>query len=61
MLNRMKKWKDKYMSFMSDRKIYKDIFHTIENANISERTISNIFKNADLEKVNYSWLYKRQK
>ncbi len=46
---------------MGDRKIYKDILHTIENVNISERTISNIFKNDDLEKVDYSWLYKRQK
>ncbi|WP_422397320.1 Mbov_0401 family ICE element transposase-like protein [Spiroplasma endosymbiont of Sarcophaga carnaria] len=45
--------KDKYMSFMVDGKRYKDILHTTENANISERTISNIFKNADLEKVDY--------
>ncbi|AXF96761.1 hypothetical protein [Spiroplasma phoeniceum] len=27
--------------------------HTTENANINERTISNIFKKADLEKVDY--------
>ena len=48
-----KNLKDKYMSFMGDGKRYKDVLHTTENANISERTISNIFKNADLEKVDY--------
>jgi hypothetical protein len=48
-----KNLKDKYMSFMGDGKRYKDILHTTENANISERTISNIFKNADLEETDY--------
>ncbi|WP_338989617.1 hypothetical protein [Spiroplasma endosymbiont of Seladonia tumulorum] len=41
------------MSFIGDGKRYKDILHTTENANISERTISNIFKNADLEETDY--------
>ncbi|QIA68931.1 hypothetical protein [Spiroplasma citri] len=41
------------MSFIGDGKKYKDILHTTENANISERTISNIFKNADLEETDY--------
>ncbi|UZQ30622.1 MAG: UPF0236 family protein [Spiroplasma phoeniceum] len=45
--------KDKYMSFIGDGKRYKDILHTTENANISERTISNIFKNADLKESDY--------
>ncbi|WP_348735721.1 UPF0236 family transposase-like protein [Spiroplasma endosymbiont of Ammophila pubescens] len=45
--------KNKYMSFIGDGKRYKDILHTTENANISERTISNIFKNADLEETDY--------
>nr|CAK98467.1 hypothetical protein n-terminal and c-terminal truncated [Spiroplasma citri] len=41
------------MSFIGDGKRYKDILHTTENTNISERTISNIFKNADLEGTDY--------
>ncbi|WFG95426.1 UPF0236 family protein [Spiroplasma citri] len=45
--------KNKYMSFIGDGKRYKDILHTTENTNISERTISNIFKNADLEETDY--------
>ncbi len=45
--------KDKYMYFMGDGKRYKDILHTTENANISERIISNIFKNADLKETDY--------
>ncbi len=36
------------MSFAGDGKRYKDILHTTENENIRGRTISNIFKNADL-------------
>lgn len=48
-----KNLKDKYLSFLGDGKRYKDILHTTENANISERTISNIFKNADLEETDY--------
>ncbi|QJU62498.1 hypothetical protein HHA36_03450 [Spiroplasma citri] len=48
-----KNLKDKYISFMGDGKRYKDIMHTTENANISEKIISNIFKKADLEKVDY--------
>ncbi|ALA98281.1 hypothetical protein SKUN_001417 [Spiroplasma kunkelii CR2-3x] len=44
---------NKITSFLCDGKRYKDILHTIENAKISEKTISNIFKNADLEKINY--------
>ncbi|ALA97366.1 hypothetical protein SKUN_00463 [Spiroplasma kunkelii CR2-3x] len=42
-----KNLKDKCISFMGDGKRYRDILHTTENANISEKTISNIFKNAD--------------
>nr|CAK99884.1 hypothetical protein n-terminal and c-terminal truncated [Spiroplasma citri] len=48
-----KNLKDKYISFMGDGKRYKDIMHTTENANISEKIISNIFKKSDLEKVDY--------
>ncbi|WFH00699.1 hypothetical protein M1771_01970 [Spiroplasma citri] len=48
-----KNLKDKFISFMGDGKRYKDIMHTTENANISEKIISNIFKKADLEKVDY--------
>ncbi|ALA98049.1 hypothetical protein SKUN_001163 [Spiroplasma kunkelii CR2-3x] len=44
---------NKITSFLGDGKRYKDILHTIENAKISEKTISNIFKNANLEKINY--------
>ncbi|WP_348736864.1 Mbov_0401 family ICE element transposase-like protein [Spiroplasma endosymbiont of Ammophila pubescens] len=44
---------NKITSFMGDGKRYKDILDTVENANISERTISNIFKNADLEETDY--------
>lgn len=44
---------NKVTSFFGDGKRYKDILHTAENAKISERTLSNIFKNADLEKVDY--------
>ncbi|WP_148108865.1 hypothetical protein, partial [Spiroplasma endosymbiont of Megaselia nigra] len=38
---------------MGDGKRYKDILDTVENANLSERIISNIFKNADLEETDY--------
>ncbi|ALA98211.1 hypothetical protein SKUN_001344 [Spiroplasma kunkelii CR2-3x] len=38
-----KNLKDKYIYFLGDGKIYKDVLHTIESANISEKTISNIF------------------
>ncbi len=48
-----KNLKDKYLFFLGDVKRYKYILHTTENANISERTISNIFKNAYLEKTDY--------
>ncbi|GAA6238795.1 MAG: hypothetical protein SPLM_09100 [Spiroplasma phoeniceum] len=48
-----KNLRDKYIFFMGDGKRYKDVLHTTENANISERTIFNIFKNANLEKVDY--------
>ncbi|ALA97070.1 hypothetical protein SKUN_00146 [Spiroplasma kunkelii CR2-3x] len=48
-----KNLRDKYISFLGDGKRYKDILHTTENANISEKTISNIFKNANLEKIDY--------
>ncbi|WFG98755.1 UPF0236 family protein [Spiroplasma citri] len=48
-----KNLKDKFISFMGDVKRYKDIMHTTENANISEKIISNIFKKSDLEKVDY--------
>ncbi len=44
---------NKITSFLGDEKRYKDILYNIENANLSERTISNIFKNADLEETNY--------
>lgn len=44
---------NKITSFMGDGKRYKDILDTVENANISEKTISNIFKNADLEETDY--------
>ncbi len=44
---------NKITSFLGDIKIYKDILDTVENDNISERTISNIFKNADLEETDY--------
>ncbi|UNF62193.1 hypothetical protein [Spiroplasma poulsonii] len=35
---------NKITSFLGDGKRYKDILDTVKNANISERTISNIFK-----------------
>ncbi|KAF0850076.1 Mbov_0401 family ICE element transposase-like protein [Spiroplasma poulsonii] len=44
---------NKITSFLGDGKRYKDILDTVENANLSERTISNIFKNADLEETDY--------
>lgn len=44
---------NKVNSFLGDGKRYKDILDTVENANLSERTISNIFKNANLEETDY--------
>ncbi|WP_374696933.1 hypothetical protein [Spiroplasma endosymbiont of Polydrusus formosus] len=38
--------KEKILSFITDKKIYKDILDTMEHIKISLMTISNIMKNA---------------
>ncbi|RUO86912.1 UPF0236 family transposase-like protein [Spiroplasma endosymbiont of Megaselia nigra] len=56
----IKKWqrtenslREKILSFMGDGKRYRDVIDTVANSKISNMTISNIYKNVDLDKIDY--------
>lgn len=56
----IKKWqrtenslREKILSFMGDGKRYSDVIDTVADSKISNMTISNIYKNVDLDKIDY--------